>query len=164
MAARIVSMLTGCRSTAHPYPLGFAMLWLKAFHIIFVVTWFAGLFYLPRLFVYHVQAADKIGQDRFKVMEKKLFGIMTIGGALSVISGLWLLFGYWIGALAGQGWIHAKLLVILLLIGFHAYLFRCMKAFREDRNRHSERYYRLINEVPAIALVSIVILVVVKPF
>lgn len=140
------------------------MLWIKAFHIVFVVTWFAGLFYLPRLFVYHVQAADRIGQDRFKVMEKKLFGIMTIGGTLSVLSGFWLLVGYWLGALAGQGWIHAKLLVVALLIGFHAYLFVCMKAFREDRNTRSERFFRLINEVPAAALIAIVVLVVVKPF
>lgn len=140
------------------------MLWIKAFHIIFVVTWFAGLFYLPRLFVYHVQAADKIGQDRFKVMEKKLFGIMTIGAALSVISGLWLLFAYWMGAVAGQGWIHAKLLVVFGLIVFHALLLRWMKAFREDRNTHSERFFRLVNEVPAVALIAIVILVVVKPF
>ena len=140
------------------------MLWLKAFHIIFVVTWFAGLFYLPRLFVYHVQAADKISHDRFKVMEKKLFGIMTIGGALTVISGLWLLFGYWMGAVPGQGWIHAKLLVVLGLIVFHAMLLRWMKAFREDRNVHSERFFRLVNEVPAVALIAIVILVVVKPF
>lgn len=139
------------------------MLWIKAFHIIFVVTWFAGLFYLPRLFVYHVQAADRIGQDRFKVMEKKLFGIMTIGGALSVISGLWLL-SYWVEALAGQGWIHAKLLVVFGLIIFHAFLLRWMKAFREDRNTHSERFFRVANEVPAVALIAIVILVVVKPF
>lgn len=140
------------------------MLWLKAFQIVFVVTWFAGLFYLPRLFVYHVQTADRIGQDRFKVMEKRLFGIMTIGAALSVLSGLWLLLGYWLDAIAGQGWIHAKMLLVLLLIGFHAYLFQCMKAFREDRNTRSERFFRIINEVPAVALVAIVILVVVKPF
>ena len=140
------------------------MLWIKAFHVISMVTWFAGLFYLPRLFVYHVDIKDEIGHQRFCVMERKLSIIMSIGAALTIAFGLWLLVGWWAGSLAGQGWLHAKLALVALLMGYHGWCQVQVKKFREQRATGSSRYYRLMNEVPALALIGIVILVVVKPF
>jgi putative membrane protein len=137
------------------------MLWIKAFHIVFMVTWFAGLFYLPRLFVYHADTQDQISHDRFCIMEKRLSIIMSIGAALTIIFGLWLLSGY---SLAGQGWIHAKLLLVFGLIGYHGWCQVQVKKFRENRASGSSKYYRLMNEVPALALIAIVVLAVVKPF
>lgn len=141
------------------------MLWVKAFHIVFVVAWFAGLFYLPRLFVYHTQidAAEPLAEARFKTMERKLFGIMTIGAAGSLIFGLWLLrwFG---GAFATGGWLHAKLVMVALLVAFHLWCWLLVRDFRLGRNRHRERFFRIINEIPALLLIGIVILVVLKPF
>lgn len=140
------------------------MTWVKAFHIIFVVTWFAGLFYLPRLFVYHALSEDAIGRERFKLMERKLFGIMTIGGIGATLFGLWLLFGYAWTAYATMGWLHAKLFLVVLLIAYHAYLWKVMRAFRANRNTHGQVFYRWINEFPALILIAVVILAVVKPF
>lgn len=140
------------------------MLWIKAFHIIFVVTWFAGLFYLPRLFVYHTLARDSISIERFKLMETKLFyGIMTPSAVLAVLFGLALLIGYGIGQ--GAAWMHAKLSLVAILIGYHAYLGKLLADFRHDRNRHGHVFYRWLNEIPAApVLILVVILVVVKPF
>lgn len=140
------------------------MLWIKAFHIIFVVTWFAGLFYLPRLFVYHALANDSIGIERFKVMERKLFyGIMTPSAVIAVVLGLVLYLGFGIGR--DSGWMHAKLALIAILLIHHAYLGVLMAAFAQDRNRHSHKFYRWLNEIPAApVLFGAVILVVVKPF
>ena len=140
------------------------MLWVKSLHIIFVITWMAAIFYLPRLFVYHVQALnenDSRGSERFKIMERKLFvGIMTPGAVLSLVFGLWLWLGYGISG----GWLHAKLALVLLLIVFHALCWKHLRAFRDDRNTHSERYFRIINELPVFLLFGIVIFVVLKPF
>ena len=138
------------------------MLWLKAFHIIFMVTWFAGLFYLPRLYVYHAMAGDDVaGNARFKVMERKLFyGIMTPGGVLTVISGLWL----WLGYGFNGGWLHAKLALVGILIVYHVYCAKLMLDFKYDRNRHDHVFYRWVNEFPTVLLLAIIILVVVKPF
>ena len=140
------------------------MLWIKAFHIIFVVTWFAGLFYLPRLFVYHCLATDTLSIERFKVMERRLFhGIMTPSAVLAVLLGLVLYLGYGIGR--GSGWMHAKLLLIAILLVHHAYLGMLMRDFARDRNRHGHKFYRWINEIPAApVLLGAVILAVVKPF
>ncbi len=140
------------------------MLWIKAFHIIFVVTWFAGLFYLPRLFVYHCLATDTLSIERFKVMERRLFhGIMTPSAVLAVLLGLVLYLGYGIGR--GSGWMHAKLLLIAILLVHHAYLGMLMRDFARDRNRHGHKFYRWINEIPAApVLFGAVILAVVKPF
>jgi protoporphyrinogen IX oxidase len=141
---------------------GDRMLWLKAFHVIFVVTWFAGLFYLPRLFVYHCTATDAPGLERFVIMERRLFGIMTLGGTLAALFGLAM-----IVAAPGYltfGWLHVKLALVAVLIGYHAWCRRLMIALRNGRNRHSERWYRLFNEAPALLLIAIVVLVVVKPF
>src|SRR5919106_1032686 len=139
------------------------MLWIKAFHIIFMVTWFAGLFYLPRLFVYHALSEDPISTERFKIMERRLFfGIMTPGGAMTLLFGLWMLVGYgWDNYLA-QGWIRVKLVLVVLLIGYHLYLGKVLFDFRSDRNRHSHVYYRWINEFPTLVLIAVVILAVVK--
>ena len=137
------------------------MLWIKAFHIVFMVTWFAGLFYLPRLFVYHAMATDAAGMARFKVMERKLFfGIMTPGGVLTLASGAWLWLGYGISG----GWLHAKLALVAVLVVYHLYCGKLMIAFRNDRNRHGHVFYRWLNELPVVLLIAIVILVVVKPF
>jgi putative membrane protein len=142
------------------------MLWLKAFHIVFVVTWFAGLFYLPRLFVYHVDAADAATHARFIVMERRLLMITHIGGALALAFGLSLLAWYIAHApeYMRQGWLHAKLLGVAALIAYHVACARLAAAFREGRNRRSARWLRWFNEVPALLLIAIVVLVVVKPF
>ncbi len=140
------------------------MLWVKAFHIIFMVTWFAGLFYLPRLFVYHASAEDKISNERFKIMERKLFyGIMTPGGILTLVFGLWLLTaGAW-DTYSGAAWLHAKLFLALLLVVYHVYCGKLLIEFKHDRNKRSHVYYRWFNEAPVLVLIAIVILVVVKP-
>jgi putative membrane protein len=138
------------------------MLYIKAFHIFFVLSWFAGIFYLPRLFVYHSMAEDKIGIERFKVMERKLyFGIMTPSMIIALALGLWL----WLGYGFSGGWLHAKLALVAVLVVFHIYLGKLMSDFKHDRNRHSHVFYRWLNEIPALpALIGILILVVVKPF
>lgn len=138
------------------------MLWIKAFHIVFVITWFAGIFYLPRLFVYHALAEDAISIERFKLMERRLYyGIMTPSAVLALALGSWLWLGYGITG----GWMHAKLALVTVLVGHHLYLGQLMKAFGENRNRHGDRFYRWLNEIPALpALLGIVLLVVLKPF
>ena len=137
------------------------MLWIKAFHIVFMVTWFAGLFYLPRLYVYHAMSEDAMSIERFKIMERKLFfGIMTPGALFTVITGAWMWQQYGFSG----GWLHAKIFLVLLLIGYHVLLGKHLVDFKRNRNTMSHRYYRWINEVPVLFLVAIVILVVVKPF
>jgi protoporphyrinogen IX oxidase len=138
------------------------MAWIKAWHVIFMVTWFAGLFYLPRLFVYHASATDSPGVARFIVMERRLFVIMTIGAVLTVVFGLWLLMLR--PGLLDTGWMRAKLAIVALLAAFHVCLWRLMRDFAAGRNTRSERWYRAINEVPSIALIAIVLLAVAKPF
>ncbi|MGH8298275.1 MAG: protoporphyrinogen oxidase HemJ [Steroidobacteraceae bacterium] len=137
------------------------MLWLKAFHVVFVVTWFAGLFYLPRLFVYHSAASDAIGLERFAVMERRLFGLMTIGGALAIALGISMVAaapGY-----LGFLWLRVKLALVAVLIAYHLWCFKLMRDLRAGRNRHSQRWYRVFNEVPGLLLIAIVVLAVVKP-
>lgn len=137
------------------------MLWIKSFHIIFMVTWFAGLFYLPRLFVYHAMSDDQASLDRFKIMERKLFyGIMTPGGVITLALGFWLWFGY---GFTG-GWLHAKLALVLILVGYHIWCGKLMIDFKHDRNRKSHVWFRWFNEVPVLFLIAIIILVEVKPF
>jgi protoporphyrinogen IX oxidase len=138
------------------------MLWLKAFHIVFVVTWFAGLFYLPRLFIYHTSAQDPTSIERFKIMERRLFGIMTIGATLAAVLGIAMVIAA--PSYLQFGWLHAKLTFVAALIGYHLWCYRLLVAFRHDHNAHSERWYRLFNEIPSVLLIVIVVLVVVKPF
>ncbi|NKI35678.1 CopD family protein [Wenzhouxiangella sp. XN79A] len=139
------------------------MLWLKAFHIIFVVTWFAGLFYLPRLFVYAAQHPEAELQPVFRTMQRKLLGITHVGGALAVGFGLALILLAPSVYLA-MGWLHAKLALVAVLIGYHVWCARLVAAFREGRNRHSHVWYRWFNEAPALLLVAIVLLAILKPF
>lgn len=139
------------------------LLWVKAFHIVAVVTWFAGLFYLPRLFVYHAQAEDSTSRERFKIMERKLYrGIMTPSMLAALALGVWLLYlnPIWLQ----MGWMHAKLTLVLILVGYHHMCLAYMKKFAQDRNTRSHVFYRWFNEVPVLFLVGIVILAVVKPF
>ena len=140
------------------------MLWVKAFHVIFMVTWFAGLFYLPRLFVYHAATEDEVGNERFKVMERKLFIIMSIGAVGTLVFGLWLLFAYAWSVYGSTVWLPLKLTAGAGLVAYHLYCGKLVADFRHDRNRHSHVFYRWINELPAILLILMVILVVVKPF
>ena len=140
------------------------MLWLKAFHIIFMVTWFAGLFYLPRLFVYHAMSTDAISIERFKLMERKLFfGIMAPGALLTLLFGVWMMVANREQFL-GAGWLHTKLALVTVLIGYHGYLGKLLFDFRKDRNRHGHLFYRWLNEFPVLILIAVVILAVVKPF
>jgi putative membrane protein len=136
------------------------MLWIKSLHIIFVVAWFAGLFYLPRLFVYHAMTADREGSERFKVMERKLYwGIMAPGAVLSIVFGAWL----WAYGFSGV-WLYAKLVVVVLLIAYHLTCGKLLADFAHDRNTRSHVWFRWFNEVPTVFLAAGVILAVVKPF
>ena len=141
------------------------MLWLKAIHLIFMVTWFAGLFYLPRLFVYHAMSDDKTSIERFKIMERKLyFGIMTPGMIITLVFGIWMLVDYaW--AMYGQsGWLHTKLALLVVLVIYHIHCGKLLKDFKHDRNTRSHVFYRWYNEFPVLILFAIVILATVKPF
>ncbi len=141
------------------------MLWFKALHLIFMVTWFAGLFYLPRLFVYHAMSDDKISIDRFKIMERKLFyGITTPGAILTIIFGVSTLLSNGLSAYSGQMWLLIKYSLILLLIVYHIYCWFLLQDFKYDRNHHTHVWYRWFNEVPVLILIAIIILAVVRPF
>jgi putative membrane protein len=140
------------------------MLWVKAFHVIFMVTWFAGLFYLPRLFVYHAMSHDAISRERFVIMERKLlWGIMTPGATITILLGLWML-------VAGRsvylsaGWVHVKLAIVALLLLYHLWCGKLVRDFKYGRATHSHVWYRWFNEVPVLFLVTIVTLTIVKPF
>ena len=139
-------------------------LWLKAFHLMAIVTWFSGLFYLPRLYVYHAETTDDAGNERFKIMERKLYrGITTPSMVVVVALGLWLISlnaSYYLT----QPWMHAKLTLVALLIAYHFACGYYRKVFAEDRNTRSHKFYRVFNELPVFALIGIIILVVVKPF
>ena len=136
------------------------MLWVKAFHIIFVTSWFAGLFYLPRLFVNHAMVEDAATVERLKLMEHKLYRFMTPLAVLALGFGLWL----WLGYGFSGGWLHAKLALVVLLIGYHWHCGKLVADFKHDRNTRSHVYYRWFNEFPVLLLTAVVILVVVKPF
>ncbi len=142
------------------------MLWVKAFHVIFMISWFAGLFYLPRLFVYHASSSDDASNERFKIMERKLFyGIMTPAAIVTSILGLWLIYDYawrWL-AESSMFWLHIKLLLVILLYIYHWYCWQLVKLFKADKNHHSHVYYRWFNEIPVFMLMGIIILVIVKP-
>lgn len=140
------------------------MLWVKAFHIIAMVCWFAGIFYLPRLFVYHASAVDETGRERFKIMERKLYrGIATPSMVITVALGFWLI-SYNPAGYFSQGWLHAKLALVAVLVAYHFYCGHLVKIFRDDANRRSHVFYRWFNEFPVLILIAVVILVTVKPF
>ncbi|MCG8668843.1 MAG: protoporphyrinogen oxidase HemJ [Pseudomonadales bacterium] len=145
------------------------MLWVKAFHVIGMVCWFAAIFYLPRLFVYHTQAlkeGDTKGSERFKIMERKLYrGIMTPSAIVTAILGIWLLVDRWDSYFSQAMWMHIKLTLVIILIGYHHACGRLLKKFAEDRNKRSETFFRVFNEIPVFILVAVIILVILKqPF
>ena len=138
-------------------------LWLKAFHVIAVIAWMAGMLYLPRLFVYHCDAPkDSIQSETFKIMERRLLkAIINPAMIVAWALGLYLV---WDGGWYASGWLHAKVLLVLILSGFHGFLSRLVKDFAADRNTRPARFYRILNEVPTVLMIGIVILVIVKPF
>jgi putative membrane protein len=137
------------------------MLWIKALHVVFVVTWFAGLFYLPRLFIYHVESDNVAVRTQLEIMQRRLLAITHIGGALALTFGIWTLI--LVPAYLHQAWLHAKLALVLGLVAYHAYLAYLVRQFAQDRQTHSSRWLRLFNEVPALFLIAIVVLAIVKP-
>ena len=141
------------------------MLWVKSLHVIFMVTWFAGLFYLPRVFVYHAMsgASNQAQNDTFKVMERKLLAITTMGAVLTIVFGT-LLLVIWLPGLLTLAWMKLKLLLVLGLFGYHMYCAKLVRIFRADQNTRSHVWFRWFNEVPVVFLAGIVILVIVKPF
>ncbi|MBU2710517.1 protoporphyrinogen oxidase HemJ [Zooshikella harenae] len=140
------------------------MLWIKALHLIAMVCWFAGLFYLPRLFVYHAMAEDMASQTYFKTMERKLYrGITTPAMIATLIFGIWLLSYNW-QAYLQMGWIHAKLSLIVMLVIYHFTCGHFVKVFQNNKNKRDHVYYRFFNEIPVFLLIGIIILAVVRPF
>jgi putative membrane protein len=137
------------------------MLWLKAFHIIAVITWFAGLFYLPRLYVYHADTRDSISIERFKIMERRLFALTTIGGVAGIALGAAMLVAA--PLYLAMPWLRIKLLLVLLVVAYHGYCYKLMRDFAQDANARSARWYRAFNEVPSLLLIAIVLLAVIKP-
>jgi putative membrane protein len=138
------------------------VLWLKALHIIAMVTWFAGLFYLPRLFVYHADTADAPSLERFQLMERRLFGIMSIGGTAAVALGVAM-----VAAAPGylrMGWLQVKIVLVALLVAYHFFCYKFMRSFANNRNERTSKFFRAFNELPSLLLVAIVILAVLKPF
>ncbi|HOP15271.1 MAG: protoporphyrinogen oxidase HemJ [Gammaproteobacteria bacterium] len=139
-------------------------MWLKAWHLIGMVTWFAGLFYLPRLFVYHTMSDDQVSIDRFKVMERKLFfGITTPGAVFTLVFGFWMLHDYAWAAFGDHLWLHIKLALLGVLVAYHIYCGKLVADFKHDRNRRSHVWYRWFNELPVLLLIAIVLLAVLKP-
>ena len=140
------------------------MLWIKAFHILTIITWFAALFYLPRLFVYHSMSTDEISIERFKVMERKLYrGIMMPSFIIAIFMGVWLSYGKW-DMYISLLWFQLKLVLVTILIAYHFYCGYLVRVFAEDKNTLSHTFYRWFNEFPVLLLVGIIILVVVQPF
>lgn len=139
-------------------------MWLKAWHLIAMVTWFAGLFYLPRLFVYHAMSDDQPSIDRFKIMERKLYyGITTPGGVLTLVFGIWMLIDYGWVAFGDMLWLQVKLALIALLVVYHLYCGKLVADFQHDRNRRSHVWFRWFNELPVLALIAIILLAVLRP-
>jgi putative membrane protein len=142
------------------------MLWVKSFHIVFVASWFAGLFYLPRIFVNlaMVPPESAAERERLLLMAQKLMRFTTFLAVPALGLGLWLWLGYGIGRGAGNGWMHAKLAAVVLILGYHHACARMLRRFVQGRERRNHVWYRWFNEVPVILLVAVVVLVVVKPF
>ncbi len=146
------------------HALGRIMLWVKVLHIFGVICWFAGIFYLPRLFVYHAMTDDEAGSERFKIMERKLYrAIMTPSAVIAVGSGVWLLILTW-AAYGSSMWLWLKLALVGLLIGYHLYCGRTLRRFATGENMRGHTFFRWFNEMPVLLLLAILVLVVVKPF
>ena len=140
------------------------ILWLKAFHVFFMIAWMAGIFYLPRLFVYHAESTNQETKDQFKIMERRLWFFVTPFALLTLILGVIIMYLYGSAWLKVSAWLHVKLAIVALFYAYHMYLYRLVKVFAADKNTHSPRFYRFLNEVPVLALLAIVILAILKPF
>ena len=140
------------------------IVWVKAFHIIFMVAWFAGIFYFPRLLVYHAESEQTQVHEQLKIMERRLLLFVTPFAILTGIFGVWLIYLYGAQWFKVSGWLHTKLLLVILLYGYHIYCFKLLKTFQRDLNRRSGKFYRFINEMPVLILFAAVILAVVKPY
>ncbi|MFQ3248597.1 MAG: putative membrane protein [Glaciecola sp.] len=140
------------------------ILWLKAFHVFFMIAWMAGIFYLPRLFVYHAETKHQETKDQFKIMERRLWFFVTPFAVLTLILGGLIMYEYGLGWLKASAWLHAKLTIVALFYVYHFYLYHLLKKFAADENTKSPRFYRMINELPVLALLAIVILAIIKPF
>ena len=139
------------------------ILWLKAFHVIFMVAWFAGIFYLPRLFVNHAETTNQAVAEHLKGMEKRLLYFITPFAFLTVILGLSLIYNYGYEWFKVSKWLHIKLVLVIILIAYHAYCFKLLKVFREDKNTRSGKFYRLFNEIPVLILFAVILLAYLKP-
>ncbi|MCW8091717.1 CopD family protein [Alteromonas sp. ASW11-130] len=140
------------------------ILWIKALHIFFVLTWMAGLFYLPRIFVYHAQSDNPSVHEQFKIMERRLWWFVTPFAGLALVFGVWLIAFYGVDWLRASLWLHIKLTLLIAVYGYHFYLYKLVKSFAQNQNKHSPRFYRFLNEAPVIIILGIVFLAVVKPF
>lgn len=138
------------------------LLWIKALHLFFMVAWMAGIFYLPRLFVYHAQSDNDAVKEQFKIMERRLWFFVTPFAFLTLFFGLWLIFSYGWAWFVASHWLHLKLVLVSLLYIYHFYLFHLLKQFAQNKNKHTSRFYRFLNEAPVLILLSIVCLAVVK--
>ena len=141
-----------------------SILWLKAFHVFFMIAWMAGIFYLPRLFVYHAETQHQETKDQFKIMERRLWFFVTPFALLTLILGAMIMYEYGLDWLKASAWLHAKLTIVALFYVYHFYLYHLLKKFAADENAKSPRFYRMINELPVLALLAIVILAILKPF
>jgi len=141
-----------------------SILWLKAFHVFFMIAWMAGIFYLPRLFVYHAESQHQETKDQFKIMERRLWFFVTPFALLTLILGILIIYLYGVEWLKASAWMHAKLAIVALFYVYHFYLYSLLKTFAADKNTKSPRFYRMINELPVLALLAIVILAILKPF
>lgn len=140
------------------------ILWFKAFHVIFMVAWFAGIFYLPRLFVNHAETASIEVAEQLKGMEKRLLYFITPFAILTVLLGLILIYAYGYAWFVTAKWLHIKLTLVILLLGYHGYCFKLVDVFQQDNNTRSGKFYRIFNEIPVLALFAVIILAYVKPF
>lgn len=139
------------------------LLWFKALHVFFMVAWFAGIFYLPRLFVYHAQTQEQTIRDTFKIMERRLWWFVTPFAVLTLVFGLGLIHLYGMQWLKVSVWLHIKLALVALLYGYHFYLYKLLKDFAADNNHHTPKFYRILNEAPVLVLLAVVLLAVLKP-
>ncbi len=141
-----------------------SILWIKSLHVFFMIAWMAGIFYLPRLFVYHAATTNKEMHEQFIVMERRLWFFITPFAVLTLVFGIWTIYLYGSAWFSASAWMHAKLLLVSLFYVYHMYLYVLMKRFAAGNNKHSSKFYRFLNEAPVLALLAIVILAVVKPF
>ena len=140
------------------------MLWVKAFHIVFIASWFAGLFYLPRIFINLAMEENTVAKDRLLLMARKLYRFMGLLAVVAIVLGLWLWLGYGIGRGPGSGWMHAKLALVLLIIGYHHACGAFLRKFEQGKNQHSHKFYRYFNEAAVLLFTAVTLLVVLKPF